>query len=162
MIEGSGSGSIPLTNGSGSGRPKNMWVRWIWIRNTGSYLNICRINLKKTTIFCYFVVSTKWTFGLGGSESIRTRPIWAVSYFEKYFTNVLSNKNLRLPESSFQYPVPVPYVSFFFDIGNWCLAVFVMFCLFFSWSLRQVLGAGRAQRSYKVTSILRYFRYICS
>ncbi len=31
---GSGSGSIPLTNGSGSGsrRPKNMWVRWIQIR----------------------------------------------------------------------------------------------------------------------------------
>jgi hypothetical protein len=29
MIE--GSGSIPLTNGSGSGRPKNIWIR---IRNT--------------------------------------------------------------------------------------------------------------------------------
>jgi hypothetical protein len=38
IIEGSesGSGSIPLTNGSGSGsrRPKNMWIRWIRIRNT--------------------------------------------------------------------------------------------------------------------------------
>ncbi len=36
MIDGSGSGSIPLTNGSG--RPKNMWIRWIriqiLIRNT--------------------------------------------------------------------------------------------------------------------------------
>ncbi len=40
MIEGSGSGagsvsgSIPLTSGfgSGSGRPKNMWIRWIRIR----------------------------------------------------------------------------------------------------------------------------------
>jgi hypothetical protein len=36
MIEGSRSGSesgpIPLTNGSGSGRPKNMWIRWIRIR----------------------------------------------------------------------------------------------------------------------------------
>jgi hypothetical protein len=34
MIEGSGSGSIPLTNGSGSGfiRPKTMWIRWIQIR----------------------------------------------------------------------------------------------------------------------------------
>jgi hypothetical protein len=29
MIE--GSGSIPLTNGSGSGRPRNMWIR---IQNT--------------------------------------------------------------------------------------------------------------------------------
>ncbi len=31
MVEGSG----PLTNGSRSGRPKNMWIRWIRIRNTG-------------------------------------------------------------------------------------------------------------------------------
>jgi hypothetical protein len=38
MIEGSGSesGSIPLTNGSESGsrKPKNIWIRWIRIRNT--------------------------------------------------------------------------------------------------------------------------------
>jgi hypothetical protein len=27
LIEGSGSGSTPLTNGSGSGRPKNIWIR---------------------------------------------------------------------------------------------------------------------------------------
>jgi len=27
MIEGSGSGSIHLTKGSGSGRPKNTWIR---------------------------------------------------------------------------------------------------------------------------------------
>jgi hypothetical protein len=41
MIEGSGSGaeseSIPLTKGSGSGRPKNMCIRWIRIRNTGNF-----------------------------------------------------------------------------------------------------------------------------
>jgi hypothetical protein len=41
MIDGSGSraGSKPLTSGSGSGRPKNTWIRWIRIRiriqNTG-------------------------------------------------------------------------------------------------------------------------------
>ena len=35
MIEGSESGSNPLTNGSGSRRPKNTWIRWIRIRNTG-------------------------------------------------------------------------------------------------------------------------------
>ncbi len=34
MIE--GSGSIPLTNGSGSGRPKNMSIRWIRVRNTAT------------------------------------------------------------------------------------------------------------------------------
>jgi hypothetical protein len=35
VIEGSRSGSesIPLTDGSGSRRPKNMWIRWIRIRN---------------------------------------------------------------------------------------------------------------------------------
>ncbi len=43
MIEGSRSGFIPLTNGSGSGGPKNMWIRWIRIqirsRNTGCSCN---------------------------------------------------------------------------------------------------------------------------
>ncbi len=34
LIEGYGSGSITLANGSGSGRPKNMSIRWIRIRNT--------------------------------------------------------------------------------------------------------------------------------
>jgi hypothetical protein len=36
MIEGSGSGSIPLTNRSGSMRPQNTWIR-IRIRNTVRY-----------------------------------------------------------------------------------------------------------------------------
>ncbi len=39
MIEGSRSGSIPLTNGSGW--RKNMRIRWIWIRNTGKNELIC-------------------------------------------------------------------------------------------------------------------------
>jgi hypothetical protein len=38
MIEGCGSGSVPLTNGSGSRRPKHIvWIRRIRIRNTGGY-----------------------------------------------------------------------------------------------------------------------------
>jgi hypothetical protein len=46
MIEGSGSGSIPLASGSESGfwRPKNTWIRWIRIRNTDildSVLKFC-------------------------------------------------------------------------------------------------------------------------
>jgi hypothetical protein len=43
MIEGSrsGSGSIPLTNGSGSGsrRPKNMWNRWIRIQEAQKHVD---------------------------------------------------------------------------------------------------------------------------
>ncbi len=37
-FSGAGSGSVPLANGSGSGRPKNTWIRWIRIRisNTGA------------------------------------------------------------------------------------------------------------------------------
>jgi hypothetical protein len=31
LIEGF-TGSTPLSDGSGSGRPKNMWIRWIQIR----------------------------------------------------------------------------------------------------------------------------------
>ncbi len=55
MIEGSRSGSIPLTNGSGSGsrRPKNMWIRWIRIRirNTGS-----------KNIFLFCLLLTGWLY----------------------------------------------------------------------------------------------------
>ncbi len=39
-MEGYGSGSIPLTNGSGSRRPKNMWIRWIRIRISNTYLYV--------------------------------------------------------------------------------------------------------------------------
>ena len=54
MLEGSGSGSrsgsgsIPLTNGTGSGsgsrRPKNTWIRGIWIR--------IRIRIRNTAVMC--------------------------------------------------------------------------------------------------------------
>ncbi len=44
MIE--GSGSIPLTSGSGSERPKNMWIRWIRIRNTDTKYQVSVIDKK--------------------------------------------------------------------------------------------------------------------
>jgi hypothetical protein len=49
MIEGSGSGSragsgyMPLTSASGSGRPKNVWIRWVRIR--------IRIRIRNTASF---------------------------------------------------------------------------------------------------------------
>ncbi len=59
MIEGSvsgsraGSGSIPLTSGSGSWRPKNTWIRWIRIRIRNTAGNdIKRRNRVKSCLLC--------------------------------------------------------------------------------------------------------------
>jgi hypothetical protein len=63
MIE--GSGSIPLTSGSGSWRPKNMWIRWIRLRSTDinsavPYLVIYFGELKsKQTASTYFRLSCR-------------------------------------------------------------------------------------------------------
>ncbi len=79
--EGSGSGSIPLTSGSGSRRPKNMWIRWIRIRNTATnkdkiqyfdtfscpYHKIARIititTAEMTKQQLYFNNKTRWADG---------------------------------------------------------------------------------------------------
>jgi hypothetical protein len=54
LKEGSGSGSragsIPLTNGSGSRRPKNMWIRWIRIRKTGFHMGVGGGGLKSGNV----------------------------------------------------------------------------------------------------------------
>ncbi len=45
---------IPVTNGSGSRRPKNTWIRWIRIRirNTATYpVNLNKTVLKKLVLF---------------------------------------------------------------------------------------------------------------
>jgi hypothetical protein len=75
MIEGagSGSGSKHLTCGSGSGRPKNMWIRWIRIR--------IRNTAKK---FIIFIVSTvQVTRGIIGTflrafKGSSTVPVWRI------------------------------------------------------------------------------------
>jgi hypothetical protein len=65
MIEGSGSraGSIPLTSGSGPGRPKNMWIRWIWIRirNTASHFDNQRVTDLIFWIFQFLTKSSRCT-----------------------------------------------------------------------------------------------------
>ncbi len=54
MIEGSGSGSISLTSGSGSERPKNMWIRWIRIRNTPALrISSCWLDQVPEPAFAY-------------------------------------------------------------------------------------------------------------
>ena len=54
-VSGSGAGSIPLTNGSGSRRPKNTCFRWIRIR--------IRNTAETSLLFCY--VSSGFWFGTG-------------------------------------------------------------------------------------------------
>jgi hypothetical protein len=60
---GSGSGSIPLTNGSGFGsrRPKNMWIRWIRIRNTAgrqcNFGSSALVSGSTTLLFIFFNVN---------------------------------------------------------------------------------------------------------
>jgi hypothetical protein len=65
-----GSGSIPLTNGFGSGRPKNMWIRWI--RNTGPHLTISE-NFRQ--IRSYEIVATGRIDTGKDSLILRTRKI---------------------------------------------------------------------------------------
>ncbi len=68
-----GSGSIPLTNGFGSGssRPKNTWIRWIRIRirSTATY----HVNLDKTVLknLLYLLPAPTWavSVGVGGGGS---------------------------------------------------------------------------------------------
>ncbi len=65
VAEGSGSGAIPLTNGTGSGRPKNMWIRWIRIRirNTGSryWIKSSIRSMLSTTTQDIMDLKTSWT-----------------------------------------------------------------------------------------------------
>jgi hypothetical protein len=55
-----GSGSIPLTSGSGSGRPKNMWIRWIRIRNTAKNLWFFVNNAKKNDFLGPVITHRPW------------------------------------------------------------------------------------------------------
>jgi hypothetical protein len=61
-VSGSGAGSIPLTNGSGSvsKSPKNMWIRWfrirIRIRNTGYPIPKLHLTPKLQDHIVYMIV----------------------------------------------------------------------------------------------------------
>jgi hypothetical protein len=67
---GSGAGSIPLNNGSGSRRPKNMWIRWIqiWIWNTASHDRFLPGFLLKTLAHLNFPLNS-FLFLLEGAGS---------------------------------------------------------------------------------------------
>ncbi len=82
---GSGSGSIPLTSRSGSGRPKNMWIRWIRIRirNTGEKATVWgktnfSLKLSKQRL------SLRHKFSCEGKSGGKTK---FFNYWHQYLTN---------------------------------------------------------------------------
>ncbi len=109
MIEESGPGSIPLTNESGPGRPKNMWIRWIRIR----------IRIRNTAENEVFLIKKDpyWKLSLVGfpeeerqwwskkSSIVYSRKIQLFSWMiaeafssrNFYYVNVISDKILRFP-----------------------------------------------------------------
>jgi hypothetical protein len=86
MIKGSGSGFIPLTSGSGSGRPKNTWIRWIRIREAKStWIRWIRIRIRNTARFkivvpdpqdCLFELLEEAAEFLSGSRTALAFPRW--------------------------------------------------------------------------------------
>ncbi len=88
-----GSGSIPLTNGSG--RPKNMWIRWIRIRiRIRSTDCMCWINLYKwlfaesplQTWPCYTAIPPLLVLRRYSTSQSGTLDLASVQYFTQYIT----------------------------------------------------------------------------
>ncbi len=84
MLEGSrsGSGSIPLTNGSGSGsrRPKHTWIRGIWIRNR------IRIWIRNTAVMCMLRIIFRFLTNL--SVITKPRNYGVITRFRNYVTTL--------------------------------------------------------------------------
>jgi hypothetical protein len=98
MTEGPGSGFIPLTNGSGSGRPKNMWIRFrIRIRNTapGYAFSSVKGQIYRPLIFVFrcvaadpqamsfrlWIICFKWLL-VPGSEPLPVLAFWFLPFWE--------------------------------------------------------------------------------
>ncbi len=80
MIEGSGSGSVSVTNGSGFGRTKNMWI--LRIRNRIRSATLADFNKKKSLIFSTLFVL--WSQGIEVSISLLKRKVEVLWKFNFY------------------------------------------------------------------------------
>jgi hypothetical protein len=91
MIEGSGAGSgssIPLTNGSVSGRPKKMWIPWIRIRNRNTGLVQCFTSLCSACSWACHISSPAST-ATGKSAQTSRRPPLSSSFSFFYLRLVI-------------------------------------------------------------------------
>ncbi len=112
MIEGSGSRSITLTDGSGSGRPKNMRIRWNRIRNTDlnwseqtefraritsrKVYNTLKINLLFPVIKYYWYVIYIYKFCIMFLEPVR----WRIRLSLKIISNFVISRHRCMTRKS--------------------------------------------------------------
>jgi hypothetical protein len=75
-----------MIEGSGSGRPKNMWIRWIRIRNTGKYLK--GFFTPKKIIWQFLTIKFDMLFRLGTRAGGKVRRT-------DYSTNTTATQNVR-------------------------------------------------------------------
>ncbi len=84
--EGFGSGSIPLTSGPGSGRPKIMWI-W-WIRNGGTIISKPPQSLKFSLFQNWEEPVRQWM--LGPPAGPVSPPLWLAHSNVSLFSSTLS------------------------------------------------------------------------
>ncbi len=109
MIEGSGSGSIPLTNGSGSRKPRNKWILWIRIRirNTGRKVRTIT-HFLKILLNCEKLAVTRLPYSLV--------PVPVVKYREGNDEELIPLVMMRFVS------LLIPFIficSFIFDLQTW-------------------------------------------
>jgi hypothetical protein len=110
MIEGSGSGSMPMTNGSGSRRPKNMRVRRIRIFNTGDNCKVLLIPRWCLERYTHKTSGFKTSgFKMSGFKTSETSGLQNVRFTKRQVYKTSGLQNVRLQNVRFQNVLTCKY-----------------------------------------------------